>query len=57
MSTSQRPRPGNPVSPAELSAWREKITQLVLKHPGKAAVILAEWINLPAKKSTLKKTG
>ncbi len=57
MSTSQRPRPGNPVSPAELSAWREKISQLVLKHPGKAAVILAEWINLPAKKSTLKKAG
>ena len=34
-----------PASKAELDILRQKITQLVVKNPDKAAVILADWIN------------
>ena len=49
----------NPAKPAqlpsstdqtEIAMLRQKITELVIKTPGKAATILSEWIKRPAKR-------
>jgi hypothetical protein len=52
--TPIRPAAAKPVqqktSPEEIKQARDKITQLVLADPAKAAKILAEWVNQPSRK-------
>ncbi|MCM2324737.1 MAG: hypothetical protein NDJ90_15870 [Oligoflexia bacterium] len=45
------------VTRAELELLRQKIDELVQKHPDKAAIILAEWLKRPAGERPRKKVA
>lgn len=55
--SSIRPAPASTPDRAELDLLRQKIGDLSLKHPQKAALILSQWLDKAAKKQTIKKAG
>ncbi|MCM2279963.1 MAG: hypothetical protein NDJ89_17970 [Oligoflexia bacterium] len=51
------PQPNAGSDRAEVDLLRQKIDELVRKNPGKAAVILSEWIGKAAGQLLRKKAG